>query len=184
MKLNEDDFLAPGISLFGDNAYVNTSYMVTPYLMVSEGVFDDFNFFQSQLRINIECAFGMLVNRWRILKTPMSNLRMGKVVSITLALCRLHNFIIDDNKLESFMVPQKYHRNQTQCVDMQSDVNGNPLSLLNGGAHFDEFERSDRKARAYLKLPNEVITPRVILTAMVHNSDLQRPRIHNHNKKV
>jgi hypothetical protein len=28
---------------------------------------DDYNYYQSQLRMTIECAFGMLVHRWSIL---------------------------------------------------------------------------------------------------------------------
>jgi hypothetical protein len=41
--------------------------MVTPYKNVRAGPKDDFNFFHSQLQINIERAFGMLVKRWAVL---------------------------------------------------------------------------------------------------------------------
>ena len=34
--LEKDGFLAPGLCLFGDNAYVNRYYMVTPYPNVME----------------------------------------------------------------------------------------------------------------------------------------------------
>jgi DDE superfamily endonuclease len=90
-------FLAAGIQLFGDNAYVSTSCMVTPFPNVSSGVHDDYNFYHSQVRVNIECSFGMLTNRWRILKTPMSNVRLPKVTALVMALCRLHNFCIDED---------------------------------------------------------------------------------------
>ena len=40
-------FLLPGLVLFGDNAYVNTPYMVSPFKAVSSGPKDDFNFYQS-----------------------------------------------------------------------------------------------------------------------------------------
>jgi hypothetical protein len=56
-KLEQNGFLAPGFCLFGDNAYVNTNYMATPYKGQSHGTKDDYNFYHSQLRINIECAF-------------------------------------------------------------------------------------------------------------------------------
>lgn len=52
--------------LFGDNAYLNSKYMVTLYPNVSSGGKDDYNFYHSQLRIRVECAFGMLVGRWGI----------------------------------------------------------------------------------------------------------------------
>ena len=59
-KLETPGFLAPGLVLFGDNAYVSNEYMVTPYRNVKSGPKDAFNFFQSQLRIRIECAFGLI----------------------------------------------------------------------------------------------------------------------------
>ena len=60
----EEGMLAPGLCLFGDNAYLNTPYMATPYSAVSSGTKDAYNFYHSQLRIRIECTFGMLTQRW------------------------------------------------------------------------------------------------------------------------
>ena len=53
-------FLCPGVAVYGDNAYVNTLYMVVPFKSVSSGPKDAFNFYHSQLRINIECALACL----------------------------------------------------------------------------------------------------------------------------
>jgi hypothetical protein len=61
-KLERPGFLAPGLVLFGDNAYVNTNYMVTPFKAVSSGPKDDYNFYHSQVRIKVECSFGILVH--------------------------------------------------------------------------------------------------------------------------
>ena len=66
---NDDTALPNGYCLYGDNAYVNDTYMAVPYPMISSGSKDAYNFYHSQVRINIECTFGILVNRWRILKT-------------------------------------------------------------------------------------------------------------------
>ena len=63
----ESGLLHDDLVLFGDNAYLNSKYMVTPYPNVSSGGKDDYNFYHSQLRIRVECAFGMLVGRWGIL---------------------------------------------------------------------------------------------------------------------
>ena len=60
-ELESSNFLLPGLCLFGDNAYVNTKYMATPNPNVKQGSKDAYNFYHSQLRIFIECAFGMLV---------------------------------------------------------------------------------------------------------------------------
>jgi len=73
-KLEEDGFLAPGLCLFGDNAYVNRFYMCTPYPNVGANSNKDvYNFYHSQVRINIECAFGILVQRWGILRKALSS---------------------------------------------------------------------------------------------------------------
>ncbi len=41
----EDGLLKNGLVLYGDNAYINTRYMATPFPNVSSGSKDDYNFF-------------------------------------------------------------------------------------------------------------------------------------------
>jgi hypothetical protein len=50
-RLEKPNFLHPDVCIFGDNAYVNTQYMGTPYKAVTDGEKDAFNYYQSQLRI-------------------------------------------------------------------------------------------------------------------------------------
>ena len=69
---NDDTTLPNGYCLYRDNAYINDTFMTMPYPMISSGPKDAYNFYHSQVRINIECAFRILVNQWRILKTPLS----------------------------------------------------------------------------------------------------------------
>jgi hypothetical protein len=61
----EDGLLQNGYVLFGDNAYLNSFFVATPYVNVSgnpnKKSKDDFNFFHSQLRIRVECVVGVLV---------------------------------------------------------------------------------------------------------------------------
>lgn len=47
----ERGLLAPGLVLFGDNAYLNTAFMATPFPRVSSGSRDDYNFYHSQVSI-------------------------------------------------------------------------------------------------------------------------------------
>jgi hypothetical protein len=92
-------FLCPGLAIFGDNAYENTHYLVTPFKGVSSGPKDAFNFFVSQLRIIIECAFGMLVHRWGILRKPLpTNLSVAKAQLLVYCLCELHNYCISKSE--------------------------------------------------------------------------------------
>ena len=84
-----------GFTLIGDNAYVKTEYMAVPIKACKTEVEDSYNFYQSQLRITIERAFGVLVHRWSILRGPM-NVPLFKVVPVVHALCKLHNYCIDE----------------------------------------------------------------------------------------
>lgn len=90
-------FLTDDLVLFGDLAYVNTPNLVTPFKSVRRSKDkDNFNFFHSQVRINIECTFGILVHRWGCLRKPMPmNLKVRKISALVVALCMLHNFCID-----------------------------------------------------------------------------------------
>ncbi len=98
-KVERKGFLHPALCLFGDNTYVQTLYMCTPWRNVGTGPKDAFNFFQqSQVQINIECAFGLLVHRWGILQKPIAvNFTVQKTTFLVLTLCKLHHFCIIHN---------------------------------------------------------------------------------------
>ena len=90
------EFLAPGLCLLGDNAYVNSRYMATPFTMQSSGDKYNYNYFHSSLRIKIECAFGMLVARWGVLRSAISaKIGLKKTPAMVICLCKLHNYCID-----------------------------------------------------------------------------------------
>lgn len=79
----ENGLLAPGLCIFGDNAYLNTPYMATPYAAVSGGTKDAYNFYHLQLQIRIECTFGILTHRWAILRRAIAvNIRIEKTVAL------------------------------------------------------------------------------------------------------
>ena len=84
-----------GLTLIGDNAYVKTEYMAVPIKGVKTEVEDAYNFYQSQLRITIERAFGVLVHRWSILRGPLT-IPLFKVVPTVQCLCKLHNYCINE----------------------------------------------------------------------------------------
>ena len=65
--LESSGFLAPGLTIFSDNAYVNTPVMTSSFKAVTSGIKDAYKFYHYQIRINIECAFRMLFNWWSIL---------------------------------------------------------------------------------------------------------------------
>ena len=67
---------------------------MTTNSVMSPGEDDDFNFEQSSLRVNIECAFGELIRSWGLLWQP---LEMGfEKRGAVLGKCiRLHNYCIN-----------------------------------------------------------------------------------------
>ena len=95
--------------------------MVTPYKNIRAGERDNFNFFHSQLQINIECAFGQLVHQWPILRHPLSaNFGVKKQIALVHALCSLHYFSKN----------QQYYNNESM---MQWEDVRFPIPDGNGG---------------------------------------------------
>ena len=73
--------------------------MATPYADTFGGTKDAYNFYHSQLRIQIECTFGMLTHRWEISRSAMPmNVTLHKTVALVLAIETLHNYCIDEHK--------------------------------------------------------------------------------------
>ena len=48
----QNNLLATGLVLFGDNAYVNSMFMATPFPKVGAGSRDNYNFYHSQVSHN------------------------------------------------------------------------------------------------------------------------------------
>jgi DDE superfamily endonuclease len=188
-QLEEENFMKPGLCIFGDNAYVNSSYMATPYKSVKDGSKDAYNFFHSNCRITIECAFGMLVHRWGILCKPMSTkLPISKVTSLVRCLCRLHNYCVDE-RLERMRssAPEQHEPDDDDELDHLDSDHANivlaggyaierddpPHDLLHGGDHFDDVSRAVRVNRSR-RVSGEVL-PRETMCAIVENRGLRRP---------
>ena len=179
-QLETNGFLANGLCLFGDNAYVNTSYMATPYPNVSSGSKDAYNFYHSQVRISIECAFGILVNHWGVLRKPISHkFSLQKICSMVMCLCQLHNFLVNNNESEniSHLAQDRFRLLEERAVPMvvrnMGEV-GVPDQLLGGNDHFEddlgaEFRDNVRRRNIGQLLPREVLHDQVV------DSDLRRP---------
>ena len=120
---------------------------------------DAYNFYCSQLRINIERAFGALVFRWAILRRPLCT-ATEKVGPLVMALCRLHNFCIDANEVQAEKTCRADAEFSVRYMDsilpsMLPEggdnrlvmVDGNrPTSLLNRSSHFQDAPACRRAA--------------------------------------
>lgn len=205
-QLEKENFLADGLCFFGDNAYVNSSYMATPYPGKTSTKKDAYNFFHSQLRIRIECAFGMLVARWAILRKPLPvNITIQKTCALTTCLCRLHNYCLNENescitstkKKTTYTVPEYTAVDQCSLMesaitlDSRAGADGLPSQLLAGGHHMNDHKKDERRYEverhrrkfADRYLPRDRMLenfPRAILEQIVVDKDLKRP---THNLK-
>ena len=85
--------------LLGDSAYPLSMWLLKPY---HEGTNDpegiNFNKELSRARVSVECAFGILKGRWRILQKRLdSDIAFTNQIIITC--CVLHNFCIEAGDL-------------------------------------------------------------------------------------
>jgi len=178
-KLETTGFLAEGLCLFGDNAYLNSPYMATPYVgHVTEG-YDAYNFHMSQLRIRVECAFGILTSRWGLLRRAMpKNMPLKKIIAIVNCLCRLHNYCIDrvDNEILPQTMADQWHSEFQGVVPLEERRGADvpiPRQLIGGGNHFDDSSRAIR--RAHNRQYTGTVLPREKMRMHVEALGLRRP---------
>jgi len=197
-------FLAPGLCLFGDNAYVNCHYMATPFRSSAVGTAEDnYNYFHSQLRIRIECAFGMLVGRWGLLRRALpSTLSLRKVTALVMCLCKLHNFLINKRIERQAQVASKSRRKPSKgrvgsassdAVDEllaadslelvahggvpleQRDSALVPMQLMDGGHHHEDTTESYRRQFMRRSLGPHGRLPRDRLRDQTLQGQFERP---------
>ena len=154
-KLSAPNFLFPGLTLFGDNAYVNCDFMTTPFKGVRcGGLRDAFNFYHSSTRIKIECAFGVLVHRFGCLRKPLPpNLKIRKITSLVRCLCILHNFCINERLLR-VATKQKFAASLMCEAVTQNDMNN---ILLSGGRTNRRLDRHNDHYNNLTDRPNEIL---------------------------
>ena len=84
-----------------DGAYPPSDALLTPFNRTAVradvgGSKDDYNFYLSQLRINIECCFGMLINKFSILQSALKTPLLRNAVDTFVVCYILHNLCIDE----------------------------------------------------------------------------------------
>jgi len=86
-----------------DSAFSVGPNMMVPFWCAKHGSAEDsWNYVQSQNRMAIECAFGMLVRRWGILWRSLE-MQWEKRTHVVSACMRLHNWCIDHNTGEDVL---------------------------------------------------------------------------------
>lgn len=86
-----------------DSAFSVGPNMMVPFWCAKHGSAEDsWNYVQSQNRMAIECAFGILVRRWGILWRSLE-MQWEKRTHVVSACMRLHNWCIDHNTGEDVL---------------------------------------------------------------------------------
>jgi DDE superfamily endonuclease len=171
-KLETEGFLHPDLANYGDCAYVNSNYMATPFKGVAGGDKDAYNYYHSQVRINIECAFGMLVHQFRI-----NVISIQHIVALVMSLCRLHNFCINNN--DEHIPKSKYSDVLTICwtvvllILTRKDTDYRPFDLLDGGMHQTDHGRHHIR-NVTRALGNQPL-PHDTMLKIKQEKDLKRP---------
>ncbi len=109
--------LRPGYWIAGDAAYECIFGIITPWSKKQvecheHGLYrDSFNYFHSSLRVHVEQAFGILVERWGILWKPL-DFEISSVPRIVSCCMRLHNWCIsnDSQTIRRSMTPAECHQ--------------------------------------------------------------------------
>jgi hypothetical protein len=167
-KLSElIEALPDGYWVGGDNAYVNTEHMLVPHPGAHAVAEDAFNFYLSQLRVRIENAFALLVNRWGILWRPL-RVPLRRQPELVLCLAKLHNYCIDEKEPQpplvgpNAMVP-------SPRAEVQYDEEIQAL----------RFKRQDWKTNYQFQRTAAGTELRDSLTTEIENLNYERPPAHN-----
>ena len=101
------DGVFDGFYFLGDAAYQSCPRILTPFQGAQSESERSFSFYQSSLRIHIERAFGLLVNRFGILWRPL--LCAHRRIPMVLGACiGLHNFIISEEHMVDLAPPRLF----------------------------------------------------------------------------
>eukprot|EP00804_Cyclotella_cryptica_P022404 CCRYP_020044-RA/>CCRYP_020044-RA protein AED:0.32 eAED:-0.07 QI:0/0/0/1/1/1/2/0/430 len=153
--LMKKDGNKPRFVLFGDNAYLNSSFMATPYPNVSgdpnKKTKDDYNFYHSQLResnVHLACLYN-----------DMSD-------DVPLSLNTDENFIMNDTNGYVELTGDDDH-----------DINV-PIDLMHVGHHFDDVPRNVLVQHRYTLDQCEDVLPREELHNFVASGHWARPSLH------
>ena len=85
--------------LLGDSAYPLSTWLLKPYPEATNDPLEiNFNKELSSARVSVECAYGILKGRWRILQKRLDS-NIAFISQIIIACCVLHNFCIDAGDL-------------------------------------------------------------------------------------
>ena len=172
-----------------DNAYPDSDSILTPYTRCDlqydvRGQMDNYNFYLSQLRINIECCFGMLVNRFPILLHALNTTKLSTATKTFMVCCILHNLCIDERLASEQMftssdTSMRYtQRSQQRHTDLVADADFEYVERVNA-AVADELSLL-HATTAPVIVHDEAISVKERMVYKIAASGYRRPRRNQH----
>ena len=172
-----------------DNAYPDSDSILTPYTRCDlqydvRGQMDNYNFYLSQLRINIECCFGMLVNRFPILLHALNTTKLSTATKTFMVCCILHNLCIDERLASEQMftssdTSMRYtQRSQQRHTDLVVDADFEYVERVNE-AVADELSLL-HATTAPVIVHDEAISVKERMVYKIAASGYRRPRRNQH----
>ncbi|KAL5246059.1 hypothetical protein ACI65C_013467 [Semiaphis heraclei] len=107
--------------LLGDTAYPNREWLITPFKNYGNTTRrkTKFNYLHAKTRVAIECAFGLLKERWRRL-LYLNKTKIENAPKVILTCCFLHNFCLVNNDTMSAILTD-FKKMQTPQVVIRED---------------------------------------------------------------
>ena len=135
-----------GLFLIGDSAYCMESFLPPPYDNISsKSSEDDYNFYHSSARINVECDFGEIDLRWGIFWKRL-NCSLENAAVIIEGAMHLHNYLVDFRKLENDHINQDSDR--TIFIQDALDSGATPIQTGNNlGRPRGNIPNNERQSR-------------------------------------
>jgi hypothetical protein len=131
------DEIPRGFYAVGDSAYTLSSSLLVPYTGADKKKKgnDVFIFHLSQLRIKIEQAFGLLVNKWRVFKRPIE-LKLERVPCLIECCMHLHNWCINGRDIRWIipdMTPTQVEEHVASYEEYMDDLDHTNANQRGGG---------------------------------------------------
>jgi len=107
--------------LLGDSAYANTNYMVTPIRNPQTRAEQRYNKAHKRTRRIVECAFGVLKQRFRCLLKPM-HLKPLFAAEVIRCCAALHNLLMPDDEAEEALEEYESESDDEEPVQDHGDL--------------------------------------------------------------
>ena len=122
-----------GLWIAGDDAYPSSDYLISPYSAQAcrlDKHKDNFNFYQSRCRINVECAFGILVEKYGVLRRSMSSTMAHSTMVVNVCI-KLHNLGVDNGHYRIAALDRDFRIHDDLMPIQQHVVSKKPKYLKN-----------------------------------------------------